>query len=175
MKKETPSRNILKLELAAEILREFAEVRFVARGNSMLPAIYPGDCLTVSSFGDGEPRCGDVVLCRIADGFRVHRIVKILGEGAERLYVLRGDALVDEDAPVSGDELLGRVTSIVRRGMPLRLRTTMGMRGRVVGLIVRHSTVAVALLLGWQRMQARYFQRGEGLMAGAGETKTEYT
>jgi len=100
------SRDSLKLELAAEILREFSEVRFIAQGTSMLPAIYPGDCLTVRSFGTKAPRCGDIVLCRRADEFRVHRIASILEKGSAKSYVLCGDALTEADPPVSAGEFL---------------------------------------------------------------------
>jgi len=175
MNAAAPSRDTLKLELAAEILREFAEVRFVARGSSMLPAIYPGDCLTVRSFGDGAPRCGDIVLCRRGHEFRVHRVVRILGEGSATLYVLRGDALTDEDAPVRRGEILGRVTSIERRGKSLKLKGTIGVRQRALRVIVRRSKIAGALLLGWQAMKAEYFHRDEPLTAVAGKTKTECT
>ncbi len=173
MNANTPPRNILKLELAAEVLRKFAEVHFVARGSSMLPVIYPGDCLTVKAYSDGAPRCGDIVLCRVADGFRVHRIVRILGEGLGLLYVLRGDALTDEDAPVRGGELLGRVSSVARRGKSLEFSATMGIRQRALCAIIRHSRIAVALLLRWQAMQERYSHRAE--RAGAGTAKAECT
>src|SRR5208337_2732145 len=94
------TRETCKLELAAEILREFSEVRFVAHGTSMLPAIYPSDCLTAKSFGAEAPRGGDIVLCRRAGEFRVHRIVSILEKGPAKFYVLRGDALTCDDPPV---------------------------------------------------------------------------
>src|SRR5271157_970505 len=93
------TRDSFKLELAAEILRKFGEVRFVARGTSMLPTIYPGDCLTVRSFGAAGPRRGEIVLCRRGGEFRVHRIVRLLEEGPATFYVLRGDALPDDDPP----------------------------------------------------------------------------
>jgi hypothetical protein len=173
MKTAAAARESLKLELAAEILRNFAEVQFVARGSSMLPSIYPGDCLTVRAFDDGAPRCGDVVLCRIADGFRVHRMVRILGEESARLYVLRGDALTNEDAPVSGVELLGRVTLIERRGQVLELRAAMGMWQRALGMAVRRSKIAAALLLRWHALQEQNFHRAAPVVAGAGITKTE--
>ena len=169
------SRDSFKLELAAEILRKFAEVRFVARGTSMLPAIYPGDCLTVRSFGDAVPRCGEIVLCRRAGEFRVHRIVRLLEEGPATLYVLRGDALTDDDPAIPARELLGRVTSLVRRGKPYELNAATLVQQRVLRLIVRRSKIAAAILLGWQAMQARYFQRAETRLAGSVKARTEYT
>jgi len=173
MKAAHQSRHAFKLELAAEILREFSEVRFVAQGTSMLPAIYPGDCLTVRSFGAAPPRCGDIVLCRRACEFRVHRIVAILEERSATLYVLRGDALTDDDPPVPACELLGRVTSLVRQGKPLELNSADGIRHRFLRSIVRHSKVAVVLLLRWHAMQTANFLYAESLPPSSAQAKTE--
>src|ERR1700676_5182873 len=105
------SRNAIHVELAAETLLRFSEVRFVARGSSMLPAIFPGDCLTVQSFSGDGPLVGDVVLVRRANDFLVHRVVRILDHQPQPGYVLRGDSLTQDDPPVSRSEILGRVAS----------------------------------------------------------------
>jgi hypothetical protein len=162
-----PSRDSFKLELAAEILRKFSEVRFVARGTSMLPAIYPGDCLTVKSFGAAAPRCGDIVLCRRADEFRVHRIVGILEEGPAAFYVLRGEALTHDDPPIPAEELLGRVTSIARRGKSFAPNSPQRVHHRFLRSIVRRSKVATVLLLRWHASQARDFLHAESLPASS--------
>jgi len=169
------TREACKLELAAEILREFSEVRFVALGTSMLPAIYPGDCLTANSFGAAAPRCGDIVLRRRANEFRVHRIVAILDGGSATSFVLRGDALLEGDPPVPARELLGRVTSIERRGKPFDLNSADGIRRRLLRSVVRHSKVAAVLLLRWHAMQTRAFSHAESLPAGSAEARTECT
>jgi signal peptidase I len=169
------SRDSLKLELAAEILREFAEVRFVARGSSMIPAIYPGDCLKATAYGDDSPQCGEIVLCRLADGVRVHRIVRIFGEGHGTRYLLRGDALMDEDAPVQGEGMLGRVTLIERRGRPFAVEATMAVWQRALRMVVRQSKLAAALLLSWHARQERHFHLDEPLLEGPGRTNAEYT
>jgi len=140
-------RDALKRELAAEILEQFSALRFVAYGSSMLPSIYPGDCLTVESFGSLAPSCGDIVLCRRGDQFCVHRILGISGEGADARYILRGDALLEDDPPVPLRELLGRVTSVLRRGQPLDLNQRKGISHRLLRLMVRRLNVASAVLL----------------------------
>lgn len=173
MKAAPQSRYACQLELAAEILREFSEVRFVAHGTSMLPAIYPGDGLTVKSFGAEAPRCGDIVLCRRAGEFRVHRIVAILEQRPATLYVLRGDALTDDDPPVPACELLGRVTSLVRRGKPFELNSPNGIHYRLLRSIVRRSKVAVVLLLRWHAMQTANFLHAESLPPGSAQARTE--
>ena len=169
------TREACKLDLAAEILRCFSEVRFVALGTSMLPVICPGDCLTVEYFGAAAPRCGDIVLCRRADEFRVHRIVRVLDDGEAAACVLRGDALTHDDPPVPIRHLLGRVTSVVRRGKPVQFRSLNGFRHLLLRAIVRRSNVAVMLLLRWQAMQARDFLGPESLPATSVEARTEFT
>jgi signal peptidase len=175
MNTELQSRNSLKLALVADTLRQFSEVRFVVRGTSMLPAIYPGDCLTVKSFGAAAPRRGDIVLSRRAGEFRVHRIVAILEGRPATLFVLRGDALTGDDPPVPARDLLGRVTSIMRRGRPFELNSPNGIHHRFLRSIVRHSKVATVLLLRWHAMQIRDSLHSESLPAGSAEARTECT
>lgn len=169
------TRETCKLELAAEILREFSEVQFVARGTSMLPVIYPGDSLTVKSFGAAAPRCGDIVLCRRADEFRVHRIVSILEEGPAAFYVLRGDALTNDDPPVPASALLGRVTSVARREKAVQLNSVQRMHHRFLRSIVRRSKFAAVLLLLWHAMRTRDFLHAETLPASSVGAKAECT
>jgi signal peptidase I len=175
MKAAPQTRHAFKLELAAEILRKFSEVRFIARGTSMLPAIYPGDCLTVKSFGAVAPGFGDIVLCRRADEFRLHRIVSILEEGPAAFYVLRGDALTDDDPPIPAGELLGRVTSIARRGKSFEPNSPQRVHHRLLRSIVRRSKVAAVLLLRWHASQAQDFLHAESLPASSVGAKAECT
>jgi len=148
-------RDALERELAAEILERFSALRFVAYGSSMLPSIYPGDCLTVKSFGSLAPSCGNIVLCRRGDRFCVHRIVGISGEGADARYILRGDALLEDDPPVLLRELLGRVTSVLRRGRPLDLDQAKGMGHRLLRSMVRRLEPSSAVLLSLARKRLR--------------------
>ena len=148
-------RDALKRELAAEILQRFSALRFVAYGTSMLPTIYPGDCVTVESFGSSVPSCGDIVLCRRGGEFCVHRVVRVGGERTDARYILRGDALLEDDPPVLLRELLGRVTSVLRRGKPVNLDRGKGIGQRVLRSMVRRSNVTSAVLVGWHGMLAR--------------------
>jgi hypothetical protein len=142
----TPGHDSVRLELAAEVLQRFSQLRFVAYGTSMLPSIYPGDCLTVTSFGRTPPRCGDIVLCHHDGEFRVHRVARISNEG---LYVLRGDALDEDDPAVPRCELLGLVTWVLRRGKSWNLERVMGLPDRLLRSMVRRSSLTSALLLTW--------------------------
>jgi hypothetical protein len=137
MNTATHSREALKRELVADALPQFSEARFLALGTSMLPSSYPGECL-----GPASPPRGDVVLCRQSEGFRVHRIVDVLGGRAVPLYVLRGDALLENDPPVPHSAILGRVNFVLRRGHPADIDSLRGLRHRVLRWMVCRSRVA---------------------------------
>lgn len=169
------SRNTLHLELAAETLRKFGEIRFVARGTSMLPTLYPGDCLTITSFGSAAPDCGDVVLCRRAGEFRVHRIVGILRQASSTFYVLRGDSLTEDDPPVPACDVLGRVTALSHRGKSIELDSTGIERHRLLISIVRHSKMAVLFLLCWHTMRSLDFFEVESSSASSAKTRMQCT
>lgn len=169
----SPSRNAMRLELVAEALRRFSEVRFVAHGSSMVPFIYPGDCLTVQSFGVEVPRCGDIVLYNRGGEFCVHRIARIFKEGAALFYVLRGDALMDYDPPVAACELLGRVTFLERRGKSLDPNSKTGLFYRAARAIVRRSKFGTVLLLRWHAVRERNFLKTGSPWTVSAPTKAE--
>jgi len=173
MNAASPSRDAVRLELAAEALRRFSEVRFVAHGSSMVPSIYPGDCLTVQTFGVEVPRCGDIVLYDRNGQFCVHRIVNILKKGVALFYVLRGDALTDYDPPVAACELLGRVTYLERRGESPDPNSKTGLLYRAARAIVRHSKFVIALLLRWHAVRERDFLKTGSPWTGSAQTRTE--
>ena len=78
---ETPqSKQEACLDLAAEVLHRFGEVRFVAHGSSMIPSIYPGDLLTVRSESIAHAGCGEIVLFLLGGRFFVHRVMRKLPE-----------------------------------------------------------------------------------------------
>jgi Peptidase S24-like len=173
MNDPSPSHNAVRLELAAEALRRFSEVRFVARGSSMVPSIYPGDCLTVQTFGAETPRRGEIVLYQRDGEFCVHRIVGILSKGGALFYVLQGDALTDYDPPVAACELLGRVTSLERRGESLKPNFSGGILYRAMCGIIRRSRFVVPMLLRWHAMRQRDFLKATSRWTGPVQTKAE--
>ncbi len=158
------SRNAVHLELAAETLLRSSEVRFVARGTSMLPAIVPGDCLTIKSFSPGEvPYYGEALLVRRDGEFRIHRLVRILDNTPQHIYILRGDALPQDDPPVLRCQILGRVTSVQRAGQSFPLAATSTLHQRVLRYFVRRSSAAAALLIRWHEVRAGHSLRHDPL------------
>lgn len=104
----------LKLDLAAEVLRSRGTVRLRALGTSMLPAIWPGDALSIESQPPEQMVPGDIVLVLRGSRFFVHRLIeKRNGQDGSR-WITRGDALPHSDPPATAAELLGKISSIAR-------------------------------------------------------------
>src|ERR1700733_247922 len=114
------SKQEARLDLAAEVLHRFGEVRFVANGSSMIPSIYPGDLLTVRSESVVNARAGEIVLFLLGGRFFVHRVMRKWPERNRVVFATRGDALTQEDPSIDGSQLLGRITSILRHGKPVK-------------------------------------------------------
>src|SRR5207245_2173190 len=86
------------------------------RGASMRPALVEGDVAVVSPFL-GLPRPGQIVLARTAPNLLVvHRLVSVDMGAARRVYRLQGDAEGAPDDGVLREDLLGRVTAVIRNG-----------------------------------------------------------
>ena len=116
-------REACKYSLAAEVLQSTGELRFRASGISMLPALWPGDCLTIQSHSFEEVQPGDLVLYARGGRFFIHRITRKCASGEETFLITRGDCMAEEDPPVKKSELLGKVIAIHRHGsriMPRR-------------------------------------------------------
>ncbi len=118
------TRSELKGELFLEALKSTGQARLAVTGTSMMPAIRPGDILEVHRQSPAEILPRDVVLFLRNGGFAAHRVVEKAGEPDRTLLITRGDALRLPDPPVTPEELLGRVTAILRGGRRLDPRLT---------------------------------------------------
>ena len=83
-------------------------------GNSMWPWIRPGDTLLVASERPERLRIGEVALVSRSGFLCVHRVVGRVRKAGQLCLVTQGDAFPAPDAPVSTDEVLGRVLAIKR-------------------------------------------------------------
>src|SRR5213594_1846470 len=127
MEPVTQSREAVKCQLAAEALRSFGEVRLRVTGTSMLPSVRPGDVLFVRRQDAMEALPGDIILFARDEGrLFAHRVVQKLNRRGELLWITRGDSLPQKDPPVSRQELLGRVTAILRGESPIDPRAGLG-------------------------------------------------
>lgn len=131
-----PGRALLQRDLALEVLRDHGSVTFRAMGTSMLPAIWPGDVLSIERTATERIQRGDVVLFRRAERLFVHRVVAF-GGGADCVLITRGDSVPQPDPTFPSSDLLGRVKGIVRGGRSIRLERSPGPLSRMASWLFR--------------------------------------
>jgi len=71
------SRETVGCELAAEVIRSFGKLRLRANGSSMIPAVWPGDILSVHTQDAHEAQPGDIVLFGRDGRLFAHRVVEV--------------------------------------------------------------------------------------------------
>ena len=140
----------LKCQLAEEALCLAGELRLRVTGTSMMPSVWPGDILHIRRQDATAALPGDIVLVHRQGRLCAHRVVKKITKGGEPCWITRGDSLPDDDPPVSRQELLGRVTCILRgRSRLTRIDASRGIGwwARIVGPVLRHSEWPRSVLL----------------------------
>lgn len=144
----------LTCALLTELLREAGHATIEVGGNSMLPAIRPGDVLSVET---GPAAIGDVVVFNQAGHLCAHRLLAVVDSQA----ITRGDANQRLDLPFACKEILGRVTSLERNGKTIRDLTYRPLRS----LLIRNSSLIRRLYLHVQ--SAWKILPGIGISAGS--------
>ncbi|HUA84920.1 MAG TPA: S24/S26 family peptidase [Bryobacteraceae bacterium] len=141
------------------MLRSFGEVRSVVRGASMVPTLFPGDIIVVRRETAQTARRGEVMLFFRQGFFCAHRLMDRTQEGESTRLIARGDALSKNDPPFAEDELLGRVTAVIRRGNRIELGDTRAaMRQHVLRWMVRRSGRSVKWLLRWHLLRLHLYR-----------------
>ena len=133
----------LKCEMAAEVLRSSGALQLRVTGWSMLPTVWPGDTLIVERVNFAEVAKGDIILFGRGRRLFAHRVVK----NHSSTMVTRGDSMPASDSPVSENEFLGRVSSIVRNGKCTELRRSLHARERAIASLVQRSEIAARVVV----------------------------
>jgi signal peptidase I len=103
------SHNLVK-EVGFSLLAEGKTVRIRADGYSMYPLIRPGNIIYIEPFAEDEaPLPGTVIAWKRETGFVVHRLIRIIREEERTNFITRGDSCINEDKPVTADQLAGLV------------------------------------------------------------------
>ena len=102
-----------------ETLEKYGSLTRGNRGTSMLPLLKEGrDLFTVEPRGEGRLSKYDVVLYRRPpDQYVLHRIVKVRPDG----YEILGDNCVRREKDIRDEDILGVMTSFVRKGKTHRV------------------------------------------------------
>lgn len=136
-----------------------------AVGTSMVPAIQPGDLLSIQPVNPKEVLSGDIVVYARDERLIVHRIVRTSAGSSGACLVTRGDRLLRDDPPVPGDDLLGRVTRIERKQRLVNLRPFSNVAQRALCMVLRRSDRATYLFLRIKGLWSGLFSKGNAWQA----------
>jgi len=138
--------------LLAEVLRRGQSLRQGVRlrvyGESMLPALWPGDVVEIASCPLEDVRFGEIVLALRDGRLFLHRFV---ARRTPDTFLLRGDSMPGSDPLYPSDALLGRLARSTGDGRnnsaaALRLGLTVSW-SRAVGLLLCYCSIARRLAL----------------------------
>ena len=157
--RELQAHSVAGRELVAEVASNFGEVRLRVTGASMIPAIWPGDVITVCRCEITELQPGQIVLYRRKGKLVVHRVTCVRGD----LLTTRGDSLQCDDPPITKSDIIGQVVYLVRNGRRVHLKQS-GWQ-RVGSSFLRRSGFCLRMAL---RMGRRLRRSGSREMSWVG-------
>ncbi len=152
--------SVTACRLVAESVRECGEIRLCAVGTSMVPAIHPGDVLSIQPVNPKEISRGDIVVYAREQVLVVHRVVRTPAESCEPYLVTRGDRLLHDDKPVRACDLLGQVVSIERQNRRVSVYPFSNRAGQALRLVLRRSERATSLFLRANALWSGLFSKG---------------
>jgi hypothetical protein len=100
--------------LAADGLRQGGYLRLRVYGESMLPALWPGDEVEIESCSLENLRPGEIVLAMRDNRFFMHRLV---ATSASSGFLLCGDSMPAPDPSFPAEALLGHLVAKADRGL----------------------------------------------------------
>ena len=106
--------------LFADILQQDHDLKIRVTGRSMRPFINNGEVVTLRKVSPESLHCGDIIYYTTENAPPVmHRIVsKAILDDKGLSFTTKGDALLQQDVPVSADQILGKAFH-VEKNLPL--------------------------------------------------------
>jgi hypothetical protein len=123
--------------LALEALRRTGRLRLHLHGESMLPALWPGDMAEIGACSLNDVRRGEIVLALRDGRFFLHRF---LAPREHDGFVTRGDSMPGPDPVFPADALLGKLMHVVRGGHTVS--AAVRPRSPVVGMLFCYCSYA---------------------------------
>jgi signal peptidase len=137
--------------LAVEALRHTGRLRLQVRGESMLPALWPGDVVEITACSLDGVRQGEIVLAFREGRFFLHRF---LAHREPNGFLTRGDSMPGPDPVFPADALLGKLMHVLREGQTVSAPVRPW--SRVVGLFFCYCRLARRAVLrfhSWRNSQ----------------------
>lgn len=138
--------------LAMEVLRHAGRLRLRVRGESMLPALWPGDIAEIEAASLADISAGDVVLALREGRFFLHRF---LSRRHNETFLTRGDSMPRPDPEFPSAALLGRLVKVERHGQKLPVPTPTRPWSRMLGLLFCYCSPARRLALSVHHRQCQ--------------------
>lgn len=140
--------------MATESLRHSGRLRLQVHGESMLPALWPGDVVEIASCPPEDVRHGEIVLALRDNRFFLHRFVAPCKPGG---FLLRGDSMPGSDPQFPPEALLGRLVGNANQAFGT---TRFGVKcSRALGLLLCHCSLA-------RRVALKFHPRGKASADG---------
>jgi len=133
-------------ELIYSVARSGEPVRLKVRGLSMLPALWPGDEITVRQCAHADLEPGKIVLFYREGKLTAHRVQRV----ADDQVFTRGDTLTQCDEPIAVDQIAGCVESILRGQRRITPAYSAGQR--MIAAVLRRSNLCLRIALRAHRM-----------------------
>lgn len=146
-----------RVALVADVLRRDRKskqtVRMRVTGESMLPALWPGDEVVIASCGLEDVTPGEIVLAERGGRLFLHRLVRAHEHG----FVLRGDSVPKQDPEFEREALLGRLQSGKQQSSTrgARPQTIALLWIRAVGMLLSYCGPLRRFALRWHRRRAQ--------------------
>ena len=96
-------------------------------------------------------RRGDIVANRRGDHIVAHRVVRVERHNEGPAFLMRGDAAMSCDPPVTQEQILGKVVSVERRGRQRKVSSRsakLAYTARVAASRLKRSIAAAAVIIG---------------------------
>jgi signal peptidase I len=139
--------NAIGCDLAAELVGAFGSLRLRVSGISMIPALCPGELVSVERTSIAEIRPGQIVVFAREGRLIAHRVASSVQNSDKPYLVTRGDRLRRSDAPVSGYEFVGRVTHVERGHAGGLVSSHLNLASRFISRLLSFSDRATYLYL----------------------------
>lgn len=142
----------INCSLSGEVLALSGALRLRVNGWSMLPTIWPGDTLIILAVSTAEVQSGDIVVFEREGRLFVHRVIGPISSGEIRT---RGDAMPQADPPITHQQLLGRVSCIIREHKQIFPHRKLRVRERAIAGIIRCSDTGARLIVRMKSLQRK--------------------
>ncbi len=107
--------------IIASLLKKGEKVQIKLYGHCMSPFVRNGEIVTISPVSHLKLCCGDIIVYKYKDRFKIHRFLRLVQIENESFLISKGDRAMNIDPPVSLEAFLGKLLLLHRGSRILNL------------------------------------------------------